>query len=239
MRKAAALRARRRLWALPGLGSSSGLGARGVLGVRRAGSGAFATGHLPDRRREALRKLPWDGARDQHACSQCRGSGLFTTTEALTVTIPAGVEPGSTRTVTGGGNRTRPNKPPGDLEIAITVRPHPAFKRDGDDVLCSVPIPFAHAALGGEIDVPTLDGRAKLRIPAGTQPGSVLRVKGKGIPHRAGLGRGDQRVEVVVEVPSQLTARQRELLEALARELGEEVHPAHKSFMGKLRDLFG
>ena len=119
------------------------------------------------------------------------------------------------------------------------MRPHPFFRRDGDDVLCTVPVTFTHAALGGEVEVPTLDGKGKLRVPAGTQPGTVLRIKSKGIPHRGGLGRGDQRVEVAIEVPTQLTPRQRELLEELAKELGEDVQPQRKSFMGKLRDLFG
>ena len=106
-------------------------------------------------------------------------------------------------------------------------------------MLCTVPVTFAHAALGGEVEVPTLDGRGKMRVPAGTQPGSVLRLKGKGIPHRGGLGRGDQRIEVAIEVPTQLTERQRQLLEELAKELGEDVQPARASFMDKLRDIFG
>jgi len=119
------------------------------------------------------------------------------------------------------------------------VSPHPFFKRSGDDVVCAVPLTFTHAALGGEIDVPTLDGRGKLRVPAGTQAGTVLRIKGKGIPHKGGLGRGEQRVEVTVEVPTKLTLRQRQLLEELAKELGEDVQPQQKTFMSKLRDLFG
>jgi molecular chaperone DnaJ len=102
-----------------------------------------------------------------------------------------------------------------------------------------VPITFVQAALGSEVEVPTLDGKGKLKVPPGTQPGTVLRIKGKGIPHRAGIGRGDQRVEVSVEVPTDLTPRQRELLEELARELGEDVQPQRRTFMEKLRDLFG
>jgi molecular chaperone DnaJ len=96
-----------------------------------------------------------------------------------------------------------------------------------------------HAALGGEVEVPTLDGKGKLRVPPGTQPGTVLRIKGKGVPHRGGTSRGDQRVEVAIEVPTQLTDRQRELLEALAKERGESVSPQQqRSFVDKLRDLF-
>jgi molecular chaperone DnaJ len=119
------------------------------------------------------------------------------------------------------------------------VKPHPFFVRSGDDVVCQVPISFAQAALGAEIEVPTLDGKGKLRVPPGTQPASVLRIKGKGIPHGVGRGRGDQRVEVGIEVPTQLTLRQKALLEELAKELGEDVQPQQKTFVEKLRDLFG
>ena len=139
----------------------------------------------------------------------------------------------------GAGNKPRADKAAGDLEITIKVRPHPFFKRSGDDVVCAVPISFTQAALGAEVEVPTLEGRGKMRVPPGTQPGTTLRIKGKGVPHRAGLGRGDQRVEVQLEVPTQLTAQQRELLEQLAKELGEDVQPQQRSFMERLRDLFG
>ena len=98
---------------------------------------------------------------------------------------------------------------------------------------------MTQAALGAEVDVPTLDGKGRLRVPAGTQPGHVLRIKGKGMPKRTGVGRGDQRMEVTVEIPTQLTPRQRELFEELARETGEEVQPQQRTFMEKLKDLFG
>jgi molecular chaperone DnaJ len=172
-------------------------------------------------------------------CALCRGSGLVTSTNTLAVTIPGGVESGATRLVDGAGNKPRADKAAGDLEITIKVRPHPFFKRTGDDVVCAVPISFTQAALGAEIEVPTLEGRGKMRVPPGTQPGTTLRIKGKGVPHRAGLGRGDQRVEVQLEVPTSLTAQQRELLEQLAKELGEDVQPQQRSFMERLRDLFG
>ncbi|HEY2511730.1 MAG TPA: molecular chaperone DnaJ [Polyangiaceae bacterium] len=172
-------------------------------------------------------------------CTNCRGSGLVTSPNTLSVTLPAGVESGATRLVNGAGNKVRADKAAGDLEITIKVRPHPFFKRTGDDVQCTVPITFTQAALGAEVEVPTLEGRGKMRVPSGTQPGTTLRIKGKGIPHRGGLGRGDQRVEVQLEVPTELTARQRELLEQLAKELGEAVQPQQRSFVEKLRDLFG
>jgi len=173
------------------------------------------------------------------ACGVCKGSALVTSTNSLVVTIPQGVEPGATRLVTGAGSRPRPDRPPGDLEITIKVQAHPFFRRAGDDVVCQVPVTFAQAALGAEIEVPTLEGKGKLRVPPGTQPGSVLRIKNKGVPHRVGMGRGDQRVEVGIEVPVSLTSRQKELLEQLAKELGEDVQPLQKTFMEKLRDLFG
>ena len=163
----------------------------------------------------------------------------MTIAETLRVAIPAGTESGTTKLVPGAGNKPRADRAPGDLELTINVTPHPFFRRIGDDVVCSVPLTFAHAALGGEVEVPTLDGKGKLRVPPGTQPGAVLRIKGKGVPHRGGLGRGDQRVEVTIEVPTQLTQRQRQLLEELAKELGEDVQPLRASFMDKLRDLFG
>ena len=172
-------------------------------------------------------------------CATCRGSGLVTSTNTLTITIPPGVEPGATRIVSGAGNKPRPDRAPGELEITIQVRSHAFFKRLGDDVLCNVPVTFVQAALGGEVEVPTLDGKGKVRVPPGTQPGTVLRIKNKGIPHRAGIGRGDQRIEVTIEVPTELTARQRQMLEDLARELGEDVQPQRRTFMEKLRDLFG
>jgi molecular chaperone DnaJ len=161
-----------------------------------------------------------------------------TANETLRVTLPPGVEAGATKLVSGAGNKPRSDRAPGDLEITVGVQAHPFFRRAGDDVVCAVPVTFTHAALGGDVEVPTLDGRGKLRVPAGTQPGTVLRIKGKGIPRRGGRGRGDQRVEVTIEVPTRLTDRQRELLEALAGELGEDVQPQQKSFMEKLRELF-
>lgn len=168
-------------------------------------------------------------------CGACGGSGLRARAVTVEVVIPPGVESGSTRLVEGGGNRVRTDKPPGDLEITIDVATHPFFSRSGDDVRCVVPITFACAALGGEVEIPTLDGKAKLRVPPSTQPGSVLRLAGKGIPHRFRSGRGDQLVEVSVEIPTQLSERARALVEELGRELGEDVQPQRRTFLEKLR----
>jgi molecular chaperone DnaJ len=199
----------------------------------------FQQGLLPIAVERSCSRCRGTGRTVRHACSSCRGSGLVTVSETLRVSIPAGTEGGSSKLVPGAGNKPRADRAPGDLELTISVATHPFFRRVGDDVLCTVPVTFAHAALGGEVEVPTLEGKGKMRVPPGTQPGTVLRIKGKGIPHRGGLGRGDQRVEVAIEVPTQLTDRQRQILEELAKELGEDVQPQRTTFMDKLRDLFG
>ena len=199
----------------------------------------FQQGILPIAVERVCQRCKGRGAVVTTPCSSCRGGGLVTKENEIEVTIPPGVEHGATRVVSGAGNRPRGDRPAGDLELEIRVAPHPFFRRAADDVVCTVPLTFTQAALGAEVEVPTLDGKGKLRVPAGTQPGTTLRIKGRGMPRRAGVGRGDQRVEVTVEVPTSLTGRQRELLEELARELGEELNPQRKGFVDKLRDLFG
>ena len=175
-----------------------------------------------------------------HPCGDCRGAGVVTAASTVTVGIPAGIEDGAKRTVARAGNVARSERKPGDLELTVRIEPHPFFRRAGDDVICAVPVSVVHAALGGEVEIPTLEGKGKLRVPPGTQPGSVLRVRGKGIPRRIRSGRGDLLVEVTVAVPTSLTPRQRELLTELANELGDEVGvPEHKSFLQKLRDRLG
>ena len=179
------------------------------------------------------------GALPTTPCRSCNGKGLSTTERVLKVDVPAGIEHGATRVVDQGGHRTKPEKAPGNLELLVEVAPHPFFRRTGDDVVCRVPITFVQASLGGEIDVPTLEGKIKLRVPPSTQPGQILRVRGKGVEHRLRSGRGDQLVEVAVEIPARLTPRARELIEELGRELGEDVQPQQQGFLEKLRGLFG
>jgi molecular chaperone DnaJ len=154
------------------------------------------------------------------------------------VTLPGGIEAGATRLVEGGGSRSRPERAPGDLTIVVDIEEHPFFRREGSDVVCSVPISFVQAALGGEVDVPSLEGKLKVRVPPSTQPGSTLRIRGKGAPQRLG-GRGDQLIEVSVEVPTDLSPRARALLEELGKELGEDVQPQQRTFVEKLKSLLG
>jgi molecular chaperone DnaJ len=178
------------------------------------------------------------GSIPSERCSTCDGVGVAKREHRVKVDVPAGVEPGSQKTLPGEGSRLRPDRPPGDLELVIDVAPHPFFRRSGDDVLATVPITFTQAALGGEVEVPTLDGKVKLRIPASSQPGAVLRIKGRGFPRRLRPGSGDQLVEISVEVPERLSDRAKTLLEALGQELGEDVQPQRRSFLEKLRGLF-
>jgi molecular chaperone DnaJ len=223
-----------------GSGAATGTASEACGACNGRGRVRFQQGIFPIAVERTCSRCRGSGRTVKSPCGTCRGSGLVTASDTVRISVPAGVEAGATKLVSGAGNKPRPDKAAGDLEITIAVRAHPFFKRLGDDVVCTVPITFTHAALGGEAEVPTLDGKGKLRIPPGTQPGTVLRIKNKGIPHRGGIGRGDQRVEVAIEVPTHLTARQKELLEQLSQELGEDVHqPQRRTFLGMLKDIFG
>lgn len=171
-------------------------------------------------------------------CPSCKGAGLRSASHTVELTIPAGVEDGASRTLEGMGSVTRSGRRPGSLEVIVHVRPHELFRRSNDNVVCSLPITFAQAALGDELEIPTLEGKGTMRVPAGTQPGTVLRVRGKGIPRRRLGGRGDQLVEIQVEVPTELNERQKQLIMELATELGESVQPQRRTFVEKLRGLF-
>jgi molecular chaperone DnaJ len=171
-------------------------------------------------------------------CPTCRGRGRTEGRKTLNVRVPAGVEDGMRLRVAGEGEAGIAGGPPGDLYVVIHVRPHPLFTREGADLACEVPISFVQAALGTEIEVPTLEGRVSLRVPEGTQNGKVMRLRGKGLPELRGGERGDQYVRIFVEVPTQLSDEQRALLERFAELSGEEVSPVTKGFLEKLRDLF-
>jgi molecular chaperone DnaJ len=158
-------------------------------------------------------------------CKTCGGSGKLEATSELTVKIPPGIgEHGG---------------PPGDLYVVVHVKEHPLFHREDQDVFVVVPVSFVQAALGAQIDVPTLDGVVKMKVPEGTQTDKVFRLKGKGIPSLHGGGRGDQHVKVVVETPTNLSSKQKKLLEDFAALDHDEAHPQSKSFFGKVKELFG
>jgi molecular chaperone DnaJ len=153
-------------------------------------------------------------------CSECSGRGRIREEKTLAVRVPPGVDNGDRIRLSGEGEAGQNGGPTGDLYVDIRVRPHPIFQREGADLSCSVPISFATAALGGTVDVPTLEGEVNLKIPAETQSGRVFRLRGKGVKPVRGSGKGDLYCAVEVETPVKLTAKQRELLEAFNESLG-------------------
>jgi molecular chaperone DnaJ len=171
-------------------------------------------------------------------CNDCRGGGRVESDQTINVRVPPGVDEGTRLRLTGEGEAGVAGGPPGDLYVVISFKPHPMFERDGPDLHCEVPIQFVQAALGTEIEVPTIEGKVKLQIPAGTQSGKVMRMRGKGLRTLRSPTRGDELVHIFVETPTRLTARQRELLEAFAEESDTTVSPVTKGFLDKLRDLF-
>ncbi len=160
--------------------------------------------------------------------------------QSLSVRIPPGVDNGSRLKLRGEGEAGFANGPAGDLYVVVHVREHAIFTRQDNEVIVEVPVSFPQAALGVEIEVPTLDGKVKLKLPPGTQSGKVFRLKGKGFVDLHGYGRGDELVRIVVETPRRLSARQRELLEEFAKVSGEDVtHPLSKGFVDKIKEMFG
>ena len=152
-----------------------------------------------------------------HPCQECRGIGRVERQKKVSVKMPAGVDTGSRLRLTGEGESGIRGGPPGDLYIYVSVEPHEFFKRNNSDVICQIPISFVQAALGDEIDVPTLNGQKKLQIPKGTQPGDVFRFRGEGIPSLRGYGRGDQIIQVIVKTPTGLSKKQEKLLQEFAK----------------------
>ncbi|MBE3573442.1 MAG: molecular chaperone DnaJ [Moorella humiferrea] len=174
-------------------------------------------------------------------CPTCRGRGIVQRIRKIKIKIPAGVDTGARLRMAGEGESGLRGGPPGDLYVYINVRPHPFFRREGYDVYCEVPVTMVQAALGDRIMVPTLDGKAELNIPAGTQSGATFRLKGKGIPRLNGAGRGDQHVQIHVETPTNLNEKQKELLREFARLYGWEPKGGkeqEKGFFKKVRDAF-
>ncbi|RYG16405.1 MAG: molecular chaperone DnaJ [Caulobacteraceae bacterium] len=175
-------------------------------------------------------------------CPACHGHGQVRKTRTLNLKVPAGVDDGSRIRLTGEGDAGARGGPRGDLYVFMGVKPHELFERDNLDLLCTVPVPMTVAALGGEIEAPCLtsqacDGRCKapVQVPAGAQTGKTIRIKGKGMPHLNGRQRGDLVVELFVETPTDLTPRQKELMQELAQSFGESQNPRNSSFAGKAK----
>jgi molecular chaperone DnaJ len=172
-------------------------------------------------------------------CHACRGRGLERRTIKRAVPIPAGVSDGTQIRLAGEGEPGANGGPNGHLYIVIHVQPHRFFRRHNDDIVLDLAINVAQAALGARVTVPTVDGEEEITVPAGTQPGAVLSIKGKGVPHLQRNGRGDQHVVISVEIPQRLNADQRELLEKLAQTMGTKPEPQERGFLDRVRELLG
>ncbi len=172
-------------------------------------------------------------------CRVCRGRGLERKTFKKVVPIPAGVDNGTQVRLAGEGQPGINGGPNGNYFIEIIVSPHKYFRRQANDILLNLNINISQAVLGAEIEVPTVDGIEKMKIPAGTQPGKVFNIKGKGVPRLRNNGRGDQLVIINVDIPTRISSEQRQLFKKLADTLGSEAVPQEKSFLDRLKETMG
>ncbi len=185
----------------------------------------------------ACNKCHGEGAIIKNPCPKCNGTGRIPVERKIQVKVPAGIESGNRLRISGEGEAGLKGGPRGDLYVLIYVKPHPIFTRDYNNIICEVPVSFTQAALGAEIEVPTLNGKAKMKVPIGTQSGKVFRLRGKGIVDLRGGARGDEFIKVIVETPTNINTRQRQLLEEFA-EISTEESPLKKSFKEKLKKFF-
>jgi len=174
----------------------------------------------------------------ENPCRDCRGSGRVEKKSKIPLKVPEGVSTGTRLRCAGKGEAGVRGGSSGDLYVVLHVQPHEIFDRDEDDLLCDVPISFVTAALGGELKVPTLSGSASIKIPAGTQSGTIFRLKGRGVKNLQGYGTGDLNVKVQVEVPARLDKEQKAKLEEFAKLCGDDVNPQSKSFLEKAKNFF-
>ena len=175
----------------------------------------------------------------ERPCRKCGGEGRMEASSRIKLKIPAGIEDGSRLRSMRNGEAGLRGGPPGDLYVVVHIKEHEVFEREDSNLFCEVPVSFSVAALGGEVNVPTLDGQAQLKIPAGTQSGTAFKLRGKGVPSLNSHSRGDLIVRVAVEVPTRLNGEQRKKLEEFAALMGEENSPLHKSFFEKAKEFFG
>jgi molecular chaperone DnaJ len=170
-------------------------------------------------------------------CESCQGKGHVREKRSLKVRIPAGVDEGSRLRLVGEGEAGDEGMPPGDLYVVTRVRKHPFFERDGNDLTCEISVSFTQAALGARIEMPTLEGNEILKVPAGTQPGEIVRLKGKGVQDVSGRRKGDLFVKIIVRTPDKLSSEQKALLTKLAEVRGEDVDAVDKNVMHKLKNI--
>ena len=171
-------------------------------------------------------------------CPSCRGAGSLRKQRMITVQIPAGIDHGQTISVRGEGNAGQNGGPAGDIFVTVNVTPHEIFKRRGQDVMVELPVTFVQAALGAELEAPSIDGKISYNMPEGTQPDTVFRIRGKGIPNLNGRGRGDQFIKVKIEIPRNLTREQKDILRQFEETAGDAQFGEKKGFFEKMKDLF-
>ncbi len=200
----------------------------GVVRIQRGGGGFAFTSTAPCSRCRGTGKLI------HSPCKGCGGSGSVRKNRRITVNIPAGIDDGQAVSLRGQGNAGKNGGPAGDLIVGVRIRPHSQFTREGNTVLYEHKVSVTQAALGAELEIPTIDGKVKYDLPAGTQTGTTFRLRGKGIPNLRGSGRGDQYVTVRVVTPTNLSAKQKEALRAFAESMGEaEGQPEGKTLFEK------
>lgn len=178
------------------------------------------------------------GQINENPCKECSGTGKVRKDVTISVTIPAGVDNDSVITIKGQGEPGVNGGPAGDLFIVLSVKPHTLFKRTGQDLHLEIPITFEQAALGDQIIVPSMEGKLTYKVPAGTQPGTVFRLKGKGLPSPRGSSKGDLYVKVILEIPTKLSAKQRKAIEDLSKELTSEAYQKKSKFAETIKELF-
>lgn len=200
----------------------------GVVHIQRGGGGFSFSTSAPCTRCRGTGKII------HSPCKACGGTGSVRKKKRISITIPAGIDDGQAVSLRGQGNSGKNGGPAGDLIVGVQIKPHPQFRRDGTTVLYEQPISFFQAAMGAELEIPTIDGKVKYTLPAGTQTGTTFRLRGKGIPELRGRGRGDQFVTVKVQVPTSLTGEQREALNAFGAAMGEATAESSvKNFFDK------
>ena len=218
-------------------GTGSGAGSSRVTcdACRGQGQVRFNQGFLTVAR--TCPKCRGDGEINKDPCRECRGEGRRRAERLLNIKIPAGIEDGMQLRLSGEGSSGPHGGPAGDLYVLVRIREHAIFTRSGADLLCELPVSFTNLALGATIDVPLLDGKDTLEVPAGTQPFEILRLRGKGLPHLRGRGRGDACYRLVLEVPQKLNAKQRDALEAFEKASGGQRGPLLTSFLERMKKL--